>query len=65
MKPIMSNIMLVSGSGQNTGKTSLVCKMLTHFSKETVVGAVKITHHLKTLAYEMPLVFEKIMSVLL
>jgi hypothetical protein len=47
-------MLLVSGSGQNTGKTTLVCLIIDHFSPQLSVVGIKITHHFHPLTYEMP-----------
>lgn len=39
------NILIVSGTGRNTGKTTLVCSIIKKFSKEQEIVAVKITPH--------------------
>ena len=51
-------MLLVSGSGQNTGKTSLVCRLIKKFSSQIKVVGIKITHHFHPLAYEMPCIVE-------
>jgi hypothetical protein len=56
MKIEATNILLVSGSGQNTGKTTLVCRLIEKFASDVTIVSIKITHHFKTLAYEMPIV---------
>ncbi len=49
-------MLLVSGSGQNTGKTTLICRMIEHFSPQFSVAGIKITHHFHPLTYEMPII---------
>jgi Molybdopterin-guanine dinucleotide biosynthesis protein len=40
-----SNLILVAGTGRNSGKTTLVCKLIKLFSKNKEVVAVKISSH--------------------
>jgi hypothetical protein len=49
-------MLLVSGSGQNTGKTTLVCRMIELFSPQLSIAGIKITHHFHPLTYEMPMI---------
>lgn len=51
------NFLVVSGTGQNTGKTSLSCKIIEQFVHNQVV-AVKISPHFHKLNYPMPLIYE-------
>jgi hypothetical protein len=53
------NILLISGSGQNTGKTTLACKMIEYYSKNYEITGIKISHHFHTLTYIIPKVFDK------
>lgn len=39
------NLLLVSGTGRNTGKTTLVCSILKKFSFQHKIIAIKITPH--------------------
>ncbi|MEA3444556.1 MAG: hypothetical protein U9R19_07490 [Bacteroidota bacterium] len=39
------NILLVGGTGRNTGKTSLVCEVIKKFSTDYQIIALKITNH--------------------
>ncbi len=39
------NILIVSGSGRNTGKTGLICKIIEEFSSVEPIISVKITPH--------------------
>ncbi len=42
--PEFSNrILLIAGTGRNTGKTTLACDLIRHFAKEHDINAVKIT----------------------
>lgn len=55
MRVYQPNLLIVSGSGQNTGKTTLVCRIIGHFGVNQPVVGVKITHHQKSLTYEIPM----------
>jgi hypothetical protein len=50
----LKNFLLVSGAGQNTGKTTLVTQLIARFSLLEVT-AVKITPHIHSLEYPLPL----------
>jgi hypothetical protein len=41
----LKNILLISGTGRNTGKTTFACKIITHFSKQFDLVALKISPH--------------------
>jgi len=49
----MKNLLLVSGNGQNSGKTTLITQLIHRFSSSVPIIAVKITHHFYDLAYDM------------
>ncbi len=50
----LPNFLLVSGSGQNSGKTTLVCRLISAF-REHKIAAVKISPHFHAVDYELPL----------
>lgn len=52
------NILLVSGSGQNCGKTTLVCNIISQFSKNTKIYGLKISPHFHRTGNNQPLVAE-------
>ena len=54
---ILSNILLVSGSGRNTGKTSFACSVINHFNNKFNICAIKISSHIHKLDYEMVEIF--------
>lgn len=56
MRVYQSNLLIVSGSGQNTGKTTLVCRIVEYFALSQFIVSVKITHHQKSLTYAMPII---------
>jgi len=39
------NILLVSGNGRNSGKTTLACKIIERFSKDHEITGLKISPH--------------------
>ena len=41
----LKNILLISGTGRNSGKTTLACRIITHFSKQLDIVALKISPH--------------------
>ena len=45
MKKNYSNILLVSGNGRNSGKTSLACKIIENFAVSQQITALKISPH--------------------
>jgi len=45
LKKIYRNILLVAGTGRNSGKTTLACNIIEKFSKYFEVTAVKISPH--------------------
>jgi hypothetical protein len=50
MKPDFSNILLIAGNGQNSGKTTFVCSVIRRFAKTQPVTAVKISPHFHKLS---------------
>ena len=55
MKPL-SNILLISGTGQNSGKTTLACRLIAEFSKKFPVTAIKISPHFHEPPPQLPVV---------
>lgn len=41
--------MIVSGNGRNTGKTSFICRVISHISKRQSITAIKISPHFHTI----------------
>jgi hypothetical protein len=39
------NILLIAGSGRNTGKTSFACNVIKSLSPDHLVTGIKVTHH--------------------
>ena len=39
------NILLIAGTGRNSGKTTLACKIIEEFSKSSNIAALKISPH--------------------
>ncbi len=50
----LRNFLLVSGAGQNTGKTTLISRLISRFAHLEII-AVKITPHIHSLNYPLPL----------
>lgn len=44
LKPHFNNVLLVSGSGRNCGKTTLVCNIIKQLAEQNVIG-LKISPH--------------------
>ncbi len=51
----LPNFLLISGSGQNSGKTTLVCRLINAF-KEHQITAIKISPHFHAVDYELPMI---------
>lgn len=45
----MTNLLLISGTGRNVGKTTLACKIINKFNNITDVTGIKISPHLHKL----------------
>ncbi len=41
----LPNLLLIAGNGRNVGKTTLACRIITHFSEKMPVTALKVTPH--------------------
>ena len=41
----LPNLLLISGNGRNVGKTTLACKIISHFAKTTDVIGLKVSPH--------------------
>jgi len=44
-KILMPQLLLIAGTGRNTGKTTLACKIIQKFSTDKTIIALKITPH--------------------
>jgi molybdopterin-guanine dinucleotide biosynthesis protein A len=44
--PLISNLLMIAGTGRNVGKTTFACNLISHFSKNQNVTAIKISPHL-------------------
>ncbi|MBC8488308.1 MAG: hypothetical protein H8D45_19965 [Bacteroidetes bacterium] len=49
-KEYFPNLILVSGTGRNVGKTTFVCSVINHLSKSCNVAAIKISPHKHTIS---------------
>lgn len=55
MKPL-HNLLLISGTGQNSGKTTLACRLIAEFSKQFPVTAIKISPHFHEPPPQLPVI---------
>ena len=55
---LQPNILLISGSGQNTGKTTLACKLIEYFSGKSEITGVKISPHFHLPEYSIPKIID-------
>jgi hypothetical protein len=53
MKPL-PNLLLISGTGQNSGKTTLACRLIAEFSKQFPLTAIKISPHFHEPTPQLP-----------
>jgi molybdopterin-guanine dinucleotide biosynthesis protein len=49
MNTFLENFIVISGSGQNSGKTTFCCRLIENFSAENRILALKITNHFHNL----------------
>ena len=56
MPKALPNLLLISGTGQNTGKTTLACRLITEFSKQFPVTAIKISPHFHEPPPQLPVI---------
>ena len=54
-KSYHSNILTISGTGRNVGKTSLACRIIHKLGRDQRLTAIKISPHFHTVDYPMPL----------
>ena len=45
MRQNIPNMLLIAGTGRKSGKTTLACACIAHFSKQTGIYAIKISPH--------------------
>jgi len=50
------NLLLISGTGQNSGKTTLACRLIAEFSKQFSVNAIKISPHFHEPPPQLPVI---------
>ncbi|MCB0806101.1 MAG: hypothetical protein KDC05_09915 [Bacteroidales bacterium] len=48
MKKRVGNLLLIAGTGKNSGKTTLACGLISHFSNQLQIFALKISTHKHT-----------------
>ncbi|MCB2201258.1 hypothetical protein KQH26_00670 [bacterium] len=58
-KPIIENLLLISGSGRNCGKTTLACKIIANITKTTTVYALKISPHFHQMSEKQELLLKQ------
>ena len=58
-KSKMNRLLLVSGSGRNSGKTTLACEIIKNVSKKTAVYALKISPHFHQLSEKQELLINQ------
>ena len=44
-KSTMASLLLITGSGRNTGKTTLACRLIESISRKNAITAIKISSH--------------------
>ena len=52
----LPNLLLISGTGQNSGKTTLACRLITEFSKQFPITAIKISPHFHEPPPQLPVI---------
>ncbi|HPE55097.1 MAG TPA: hypothetical protein PK904_01775 [Bacteroidales bacterium] len=50
MKQKLINLLIVSGTGRNSGKTTIACELIHRIAKETIITSIKISPHVHTTA---------------
>jgi len=58
-RAVWSNMLLISGSGRNTGKTSFACDIINYLSKTEDIIALKISPHIHLIDDTNPLLLNK------
>ncbi len=58
-RSLQENLLIISGSGRRTGKTTLACAIIRHFSELCPLIAIKISPHANHNAGLAELLFEK------
>jgi len=51
------NLLIISGNGRNSGKTSLACKIIQKFSTESII-AIKISPHFHSINERMQILYQ-------
>jgi hypothetical protein len=59
IKQIIENLLLISGSGRNCGKTTLACKIIANITKTTTVYALKISPHFHQMSEKQELLLKQ------
>ena len=58
-RQIINNLLLISGSGRNCGKTTLACEIIANMARTTTVYALKISPHFHKLGDSQELLTEQ------
>lgn len=53
---LYQNILIVSGSGRNSGKTTFICRLINHYSLKHKIVAIKISPHFHDEISENPVI---------
>jgi len=56
MPKALPNLLLISGTGQNSGKTTLACRLIACFAKQFPVTAIKISPHFHEPPPQLPVI---------
>jgi hypothetical protein len=54
---ILPNLLLIAGTGRNSGKTTMACAIIRKFSTSYPIIAVKISPHLHAKVHDLQLIF--------
>ncbi len=52
----LPNLLLISGTGQNSGKTTLACRLISQFAIQFPITAIKISPHFHQSEPELPVI---------
>jgi Ni2+-binding GTPase involved in maturation of urease and hydrogenase len=59
MNKTMKNWLIVSGNGRDSGKTSLVCKLINQIKEDYPVTAIKISSHVHDPGTDLHIIYNK------
>ena len=52
------NLLIISGTSRNVGKTTFACKLINQIAKENTVTAIKVTPHFHELGYSANILYK-------